>query len=42
MPDQTMAEQFAAFAGGLRFEDVPTALVDKAKLHIHAKIHAKE
>ncbi len=34
MPDQTMAEQFATFAAGLRFEDVPTALVDKAKLHI--------
>ena len=34
MPDQTMAEQFATFAAGLRFEDIPIALVDKAKLHI--------
>ena len=34
MTDPTIAERYADFAAGLRFEDVPDALVHKAKLHI--------
>ncbi|MCG8545191.1 MAG: MmgE/PrpD family protein [Alphaproteobacteria bacterium] len=34
MTDPTIAERYADFAAGLRFEDVPPALIEKAKLHI--------
>ena len=34
MTGPTLAERYAGFAAGLRLEDVPPALVEKAALHI--------
>jgi 2-methylcitrate dehydratase PrpD len=34
MAEPTIAERYAAFAAGLRFEDIPDALIEKAALHI--------
>lgn len=34
MTDPTISERYADFAAALRFNDIPAALIDKAKLHI--------
>lgn len=34
MTDPTISERYADFASALRFDDIPAALIEKAKLHI--------